>query len=48
MNELAEAEALLEEVDSWSEDEIQSLPRLYREAVERYRRLVNQGDSEST
>lgn len=47
MNELAEAEALLAEVGSWSEEEVQSLPRFYREAAERYRKLVNQGDREA-
>lgn len=47
MNELAEAEVLLEEVGSWSDDEVQSLPRFYREAAQRYRGLVNQGDGES-
>jgi len=29
--ELAEAEKLLNELKSWSEDEIQDLPRFYRE-----------------
>ncbi|WP_254762246.1 hypothetical protein [Natrinema marinum] len=46
MNELAEAEELLEEISSWSEDEVKSLPRFYREAAEQYRELLNQGDTE--
>lgn len=46
VSKLAEAEALLEEVASWPEDEVNSLPRFYREAAERYRELLNQGDNE--
>jgi hypothetical protein len=34
---LAEAENLLEEVDSWSKEEIEELPRLYREKAREYR-----------
>jgi DICT domain-containing protein len=45
-SKLAEAEKLLEEVASWSETEVESLPRFYREAAERYRKLANQGDTE--
>jgi len=44
----AEAEKLLAEVDSWSEDEIEELPRFYREAARRYRELLNSGEAEST
>lgn len=47
VNEMAEAEKLLEEVTSWSETEVKSLPRFYREAAEQYRQLMNQGDTES-
>lgn len=39
-----EAEELLEEVQSWSEEEIEALPRFYREAAERYRRLAKDGE----
>lgn len=37
---LYEAEELLEEVLSWSEEEIDSLPKFYREVAKRYRRLA--------
>jgi hypothetical protein len=43
-DELLEAEELLEEVASWSEDEIEQLPLLYREKARKYRRLVNSGE----
>ena len=42
--DLYEAEELLAEVASWSEEEIASLPALYQEQAERYRRLANAGD----
>jgi len=42
--ELFEAEELLEEVASWSEEEIEALPRFYREKAWEYRRLANQGE----
>ena len=42
--DLAEAEELLSEVQSWSEEEVESLPRLYREKAKEYRRLKNSGD----
>jgi len=41
--EVYEAEELLEEVCSWSEEEIEALPAFYREAARRYRRLGNCG-----
>jgi hypothetical protein len=41
---LAEAEELLEEAESWSEDEIQSLPKLYQRKAKEYRRLLQQGE----
>lgn len=41
---LYEAEELLEEVASWSEDEVEQLPKLYREKAERYRQLVKEGE----
>ena len=42
--ELYEAEELLEEVASWSDDRIERLPRLYREKAREYRRLANSGE----
>lgn len=41
---LAEAEQLLEEVDSWSEEEIEELPKFYREKAREYRGLTNSGE----
>ena len=41
---LAEAEELLEEVESWSEEEIEELPKLYREKAREYRSLTNSGE----
>lgn len=41
---LLEAEELLEEVGSWSKEEVESLPLLYQEKAREYRRLVNGGD----
>jgi hypothetical protein len=35
--ELFEAEELLKEVRSWSEEEVEELPRLYREKARKYR-----------
>jgi hypothetical protein len=43
-SELAEAEKLLSEVTSWSQEEIRELPTLYREKAWEFRRLQNQGD----
>lgn len=42
--EMFEAEELLEEVESWSEDEIEQLPQFYRERARAYRRLLKAGD----
>jgi hypothetical protein len=41
---LAEAEKLLEEVESWSEEEIQGLPKLYRERAREYQGLLTRGE----
>ena len=41
---LAEAENLLEEVDSWSEEEIEELPKFYKEKAREFRGLTNSGD----
>jgi len=43
-DEISEAEELLEEVDSWSKEEIESLPRLYREKAREYQGLVQRGE----
>lgn len=42
--DLYEAEELLAEVASWSEDRIERLPKLYREKAREYQRLANGGD----
>jgi len=39
-----EAEELLETVDSWSEEEIEELPKFYREKAREFRGLTNSGD----
>lgn len=39
-----EAEELLEKVDSWSEEEIEELPELYRRKARELRRLQNRGE----
>lgn len=36
--ELFEAEELLDEVQSWSEEEVEQLPQFYREKAREYRR----------
>lgn len=38
-----EAEELLEELESWSKEEIEELPKLYRERAREYRGLTNSG-----
>lgn len=38
-SEVFEAEELLEEVESWSEEELSELPKLYREKAREFRRL---------
>lgn len=40
-SEVFEAEELLEEVESWSEEELRELPKLYREKAREFRRLAN-------
>lgn len=42
--ELYELERLLEEIQSWSDEEIEQLPKFYREKAERYRELANRGE----
>ena len=41
---LVEAEELLEEVESWNEEEIEALPKFYREKAREYRGLTNSGE----
>lgn len=43
-SEVFEAEELLEEVQSWSEEEIEELPKLYREKAREFRGLMNSGE----
>jgi hypothetical protein len=42
--DLAEAEDLLEHVRSWSEEEVNELPKLYRKKAREYRELSHQGE----
>ena len=44
LDELSEAEELLEKVCSWSEDEVEELPKFYRERAREFRRLMQQGE----
>jgi Tfp pilus assembly protein PilP len=44
IGDLREAEQLLQEVRSWSEEEVEELPKLYREKAREYRRLQNRGE----
>lgn len=46
--EMYEAEELLAEVASWSDEEINTLPKFYRETAREYRRLANDGEQEDT
>lgn len=39
-----EAEELLDEVCSWSDEEIEALPKFYREKARKYRRQANRGE----
>ena len=42
--DLHEAEQLLEELRSWTEEEVEELPKFYREKAREYRRLTNIGE----
>jgi len=42
--DVKEAEQLLERVQSWSDEEVDQLPKFYREKAERYRELANKGE----
>jgi len=43
-SEVFEAEELLDKVESWSEEEIEELPKLYRGKAREFRRLRNRGE----
>lgn len=43
-SEVFEAEELLEKIESWSEEEVEELPKLYREKAREFRRLTNSGE----
>ena len=45
---LYEAEELLAEIASWTDDELEALPQFYREKAREYRRLMNQGERKAT
>ena len=42
--DLHKAEELLKEVRSWSEEEVEELPRFYRERAREFRRLMQSGE----
>lgn len=42
--EVSDAEDLLEEVGSWSEKEIEELPKFYREKAREYQGLLQRGE----
>lgn len=43
-SEVFEAEKLLEEIESWSDDEIEELPKFYRQKAREFQRvLTNSG-----
>lgn len=42
--DLYELEELLEEIQSWSEDKVERLPKFYREKAKRYRALRKDGE----
>jgi len=42
-SEICEAEQLLQQVDSWSEEEVESLPKLYRKKAKEYQGLTQDG-----
>lgn len=43
-SEVFEAEELLEEVESWSEEDIEELPKLYRDKAREFLGLMNSGE----
>ena len=43
-SEILEAEELLQELESWSEKEVEELPKLYRKKAREFQGLANPGD----
>jgi Tfp pilus assembly protein PilP len=43
-SEVFEAEELLEEVRSWSKEEVEELPKLYQKKAREYQRLLQSGE----
>jgi len=43
-SDVFEAEQLLEEIRSWSEEEIEELPKLYQRKAREYQGLTQDGD----
>jgi len=43
-SKLQEVEELLETVESWSEEEIEELPKFYREKAREFQGLTNSGE----
>lgn len=43
-HELAEAERLLAELESWNQEEIEELPGLYQEKAREFQQLTNSGE----
>lgn len=43
-SEVFEAENLLKKIDSWSDEEIEELPKFYREKAREFRGLTNSGE----
>lgn len=43
--DIAKAEELLEEILSWSEEEVERLPKFYREKAREYRRQAKRGEA---
>jgi hypothetical protein len=42
--EVSEAEDLLKKISSWSEEEIEELPKFYREKAREYQGLLQRGE----
>ncbi|WP_248896088.1 hypothetical protein [Haloplanus halobius] len=43
-SEVFEAEELLDKVESWNEEEIKELPKLYQRKARKFQRLRNRGE----
>lgn len=42
--EMNEVEELLKEIRSWSDEEVERLPKFYKEKAREYRELANSGE----